>query len=392
MAAQNRGITGAYAITGDLVNTVTQMAPMLAGGALAQGMKPLAEAATRGMSVYGWSAAQGYGSKLQDALSMEQEKLGRPLSDQEVGATLGRTDVQIAGLANAAQTAMLNKILPGGADRIALEGAARKMTVLDFLKKGGRSAIRDAGLKAELKQMGKTMFADASDEMLEEGINQMLDGIISTAALGKDMNLGDLMKETLTAALMGGVVGGVLPQIRFSKDEKAAAALAAQGVAASTPEEQKKVQEVAGADADVDQQVQYTKALREIAAADPEVAARAAATLKLARGASMDELTANEVNSLGVTRDGTPLSPDVPALVEIVNGNPVLLDGAIQELESIAPSAKGLVTMTEGEARSKFLQKSFTVTSKSGVIVQVKAKDAYTAEKLGLLRRICLLR
>ena len=81
-AAEQRGLTGELGIAQDFANTVTQMAPMLIGGAAVQGVKGVAAAATRGMSVYGWAAAQGYGSKLQDALAMKQEELNRELKEK----------------------------------------------------------------------------------------------------------------------------------------------------------------------------------------------------------------------------------------------------------------------------------------------------------------------
>lgn len=384
MTQVNRGLTGTYGVIGDVTNTATQMVPMLVGGEVAMAMKPLAATLTRVAAVEGTAFLQGAGSKYQDAVDLEKEKLGRELSNDEIAEVLGRRETKIAAFSNGAQTALLNRMLPGGPERIVTGGAARSMTVLDFLSKGGRKAIRDAGLKAELKQIGKTMFADAKDEMIEEGINQMLDGIISTAALGKDMKLGDLLEESFHAAMLGGLVGGVLPQARFSKAEKTAAALVAQGEAAPTPEEQRKVDEVAGTDADVDQQVQYTKAQREIAAAEPEVAERATATLKLARGASIEELTSSERSAIGINEDGVVIDPENNPFIKILdNGKIVIKDGAIQELEAVAPAAKGLVTMTEGEARTKFSKQPFTVTSKSGVTIQVEAKDAEEAQKIG---------
>jgi hypothetical protein len=218
-AAEQRGLTGGYGIAQDFANTVTQMAPMLIGGAAVQGVKGVAAAATRGTSVYGWAAAQGYGSKLQDAIAMKQEELGRELTEQEIAGVLADGNTQTAAFSNGLQTALLAKVLGGGAERAAL-GAAEKLTVADFLTKGGRQAFADAGFRNEIKQMGRTIFGDVADEAVEEGLNQFLDKAISSAALGQDVKVGDLVEEVFGAAAMGGLVGGVVPQARFSNEER----------------------------------------------------------------------------------------------------------------------------------------------------------------------------
>jgi hypothetical protein len=384
MTQVNRGLTGAYGVFGDVANTATQMVPMLAGGAVARGLKPLAAAITRVAAVEGTSFLQGAGSKYQDAVNLEEEKFGRGLTNDEIAEVLGRKETRIAAFSNGAQTALLNRMLPSGPERIVTGGAARTMTVLDFLSKGGRKAIKDAGLKAELKQIGKTMFADATDEALEEGINQMLDGIISTAALGKDMKLGDLLEESFKAAMLGGLVGGVLPQVRFSVRDQASAKLVENGGKPLTAEEERKAAEMGADLEDPDKLAQNAAVLREIEsvrAAAPEVADRVSGAVKLAQGKSLDELTAVEIAALGINRDGTPLegSPN-PPMVEMVNGKPVLLDAALVEMEDVAPSAKGIATMTEGEARAKFSKQKFTVTSESGASVEVEAKDEADAQ------------
>lgn len=224
-AGKQRGLTGGYGIATDISNTVTQMAPMFAGGYVARGMQGLAATATGGMSVYGWSAAQGYGSKLQDALRMQKEELGRDLNEREIADVLNNPATQIAAFGNAIQAAVLPKGLGGGAERAAI-GAVEKLTVLDLVRRSGRKALIDGGMKAELKQMGRTILGDTADEAVEEGLNRLIDRTISAATLGEDVRLGDLVEETVGASLLGGVVGGGLPQVRFSSpSEKAVSEL-----------------------------------------------------------------------------------------------------------------------------------------------------------------------
>ncbi len=213
-AAKLRGMTGKYGIASDLTDTVAQMAPMIAGGTLATGMKGISAAVTRGMSVYGWAGAQGYESKLADAVSMAEEQKGSKLTAKEIGDVLGRRDTQVAAFLNGAQTAILAAAMPKGTERIALgKMATGSMTVTDFLRKGGMRAVKDGTLRSEIKAMGKTIFADAKDEALEEFSNQVLDGLISVGALGDEMQLGTLLEESFKAGALGSVVGGAMPQI-----------------------------------------------------------------------------------------------------------------------------------------------------------------------------------
>ena len=215
-ALEQRGVTGVPALLGDITNTVTQMAPMLIGGQYAQGLKGISQAAVGGASVYGWSAAQGYSSKLDDAINMRKEELGRDLTEQEMVQTLSDGKTQLAAFANGVQTAALSKILGGGAERAAI-GAVDDLTIRDFLTRGGRQALMDAGFKNEMKAIGRRILGDAADETVEEGVNQLLDSAISASLLGKDVMLGDLIEETFTAAALGGLVGGTLPQVRKSR-------------------------------------------------------------------------------------------------------------------------------------------------------------------------------
>lgn len=211
-------LRGANGITNDLADTITQMAPMFAGGLYAEGLSGVAQTVVQGMSVYGWAAAQGYESKLDDAVSLARERKGADLTPQEMVTVLGKRETQIAAFANGFQTAVLSKVLGEGVERAALGKAAESMTVMDFIRGGVAKALRDGTLKAEIKEMGKTVLADASDESMEEFTNQVLDEAISIVALGKNMKFGDLVEESLKSGALGGLVGGATPQIRRTPD------------------------------------------------------------------------------------------------------------------------------------------------------------------------------
>ena len=240
---------------------------------------------------------------------------GREISEQEIAEVLSRKETRIAAFSNGAQTALLNRMLPGGPERIVAGGATRTMTVLDFLSKGGRAAIRDAGLKAELMQIGKTMFADYSDEAIEEGVNQALDEVISTAALGKDMKLGDLLEESFKDSMLGGLVGSVLPPARVSKGERIDPLDVPVKVPLAPTPEQKVVAEL------VTPEVQATAPLAAAAAlATPEapVSDLEAQPIPVAENASLEIAPAEPVTPKGqsdtqVAETPTPIK-ETPAL------------------------------------------------------------------------------
>lgn len=213
-AAELRGLNEeGLGVTRDLTNSLTQMAPMFAGGGLAAGLKGVSQTALAGASVYGWAAAQGYESKLSDAVNLEQQRIGRELSGEEMTQVLGRPSTQVAAFANGAQTALLAKVLGSGTERVALGQAAESMTVRDFLTKGGQAALKDGTLRKELQATAGTIFKDAGDEFVEESLNQVFDKAISIGALGESLKMGDLLEETFKAGLQGAAIGGGIPQV-----------------------------------------------------------------------------------------------------------------------------------------------------------------------------------
>lgn len=362
-AEKIRGQTGAYAITSDLASTVSQMTPMFAGGKLAAGLNGISRPVVGGMSVYGWAAAQGYESKLSDAVDMAREAKGRDLTPEEMTTVLADGKTQQAAFLNGAQTAILSKVLGGGVERAALGKAASSMTVRDFVRRGGAQALRDGTLKTELKSMAKTIFADATDEGVEEFTNQLLDGAISTAALGKELKLGDLLANSFEAGAMGAVVGGAIPQIRRGEPRPAVAAQATPApatpervnaeilandpdAAPATAEEVTAARDFVGEDpadaaqgvminrevsafetetaqglADAEAQLLQAQASGDKGAVDAAeanvkkargaaaVGARVRGALKIARAGDMSTLTDAEARSLGIKRKGDSFAP-----------------------------------------------------------------------------------
>ncbi|MEY3895197.1 MAG: hypothetical protein RLZZ214_716, partial [Verrucomicrobiota bacterium] len=217
-AGKTRGLTGGYVIASDLANTVTQMAPMFIGGAAAQGLKGIAQFATRHMAVGGWAAAQGWESATSQALQYKAEQKGSALTPDEIVATLQDPKVIAGAFANAAQTLALTYLFREGAERMALgiRGTVPEaMTVRQFLGKGGLRVLKDGTFRKEITALGRNLRADALDEGAEESLNQAFETFIVAAATGKDIKLGDAIEQWVKAGGMGMAVGAGVNQVRM---------------------------------------------------------------------------------------------------------------------------------------------------------------------------------
>ena len=213
-AADLRGLNEkGLGVTRELTGTVTQMAPMMAGGILSFGGKGALAVATRAGATYGWAGIQGMESKLQDAVELKQQKIGRELTPVEITETYREPKVQIAALANGIQTVALTKLLAGtGMSRASLGIQSESLTVADFLTRGGQKLWKSKVFKDEIRALGKTAGKDFTGEAFEESVNQVLDKAISVGVLGETMKLGNLIEETFKAGALGGIAGGALPQ------------------------------------------------------------------------------------------------------------------------------------------------------------------------------------
>jgi hypothetical protein len=413
-AEEQRGQSGVYGISSDLTSTVTQMLPMFVGGAAAQGLKGISQVVTAGMATSGWAAMQGYESKLSDAAEMAREAKGSDLTGEEIAAVYADGKTQMAAFLNAAQTAALTKMLPGGSERAALGTTAKSMTVRDFISKGGVKAFRDKTLKAELKAMGKTIFADATDETIEEGLNQALDLIISKAALGKDVKLGDAIEEIVQSGALGGVVGGALPQVRRGERSTTPAAPVevapvdiSTALAAIDPEAEpaseeeiklgtmiapdapaegvlieRELTDVEAEDIDAESaaevdlmnaQTTGDKNLIAMAEADLETiktggrrAPTVRAVLKIAAGQQLDNLTAAELTGIGMEETKTGFKPikDAPVMIRTgADGSIILTDEALKKVGEISTRARDRVKMSEAEALAKAKERAATLST-----------------------------
>ena len=91
--------------------------------------------------------------------------------------------------------------------------------------------------------------------------------------------------------------------------------------------------------------------------------ARARGVLKIARGETLETLTAAEVRSLGITREGKPMKEEelaavglaAPAVEVLADGSLIVLDEALAEL---SPAARKRVKMNEAQARKKAVERA----------------------------------
>lgn len=216
-AGENQGAVG---VAADLGSTVGQMAPMFVAGPAAR-VAGLGEAGAAA-GVYGWAGLQGASSIIDTALQKAETDAatrGAKLTPEEMAATV--RGAMPAAIANGVQTAVLSKLMGGGAERAALgKAGADEFTLRNLatkvFKERGPNGLRGLlkELKPELKAMVKTIKADATDESIEEATNQFLEGVITQATVNPDKKVEDIVNETMVSYLMAGPIGGALPQLR----------------------------------------------------------------------------------------------------------------------------------------------------------------------------------
>ena len=365
-----------------LAGAVVQEAPSLAAMVVGAELIGVAGAAAgAGATAMTWVSRAG-------SLAMAGgQSLGATYADERAQGKSHEEAEEVAlrsGLNTAIITGVFNA-LPGMSGFEKYTGGAQKkvadVTMRDILKSTSKQE-----LAAQVSKFARDKVLAGVSEGLEEGIDELTNAFINAKP---DTNLSTAWKNAVEAAKVGALIGtgvDVIGSTGFGNREKINAAVVAAGGAEVSPEEERKLAEIAGGEVDPETGSKHVLAMREIdeiSADAPELALRASGSLKIARGATLDELTTEEITALGVDRTGKALGGEMPAMVEVVNGRPILLDAAIRELETAAPSSRGLISMTEGEARQKFAKQKFTVTSKDGAVVEVEARNEQEASLEG---------
>lgn len=364
-----------------IVGAVVQEAPSLA--AMVVGAELIGAAgATAGVG----ATAMSWISRAGSLTMAGGQSLGATYADERAQGKTHEEAEEVAlrsGINTAIITGVFNA-LPGMAGFEKYTGGAQKkvadVTMREILKSTSKQE-----LAARVSKFARDKVLAGVSEGLEEGVDELTNAFINAEP---DTNLSTAWKNAVEAAKVGALIGtavDVVGSTGFGNREKINAAVVAAGGAEVTPEEERKLVEIAGEEVDPAVGSQHVLAMREIdeiSADAPELALRASGSLKIARGMPLEELTSEEITALGVDRTGKPLGGETPAMVEMVNGRPILLDPAIRELETAAPSSKGLISMTEGEARQKFAKTKFTVTSKGGKTVEVEARNDQEAGEI----------
>lgn len=211
--------------------SVAEMAPMiLAGGAGAIAARSESVAARilgsniAKLGVYGTAGAQGYGSVMENALSAARDKAqaeNRNLTDAEINQAV--QGAQAPALVNAAQTMFLSKLFPEGSEATALKGgvaSAAEVTGADILRAAkGAGGLREAmvAVKPQLKEFFKQAWTAAkvgfTDEAIEEGLNQYIEGVVTKATIDPNKSWEDIGAETWSGTWQGGLIGGALPAL-----------------------------------------------------------------------------------------------------------------------------------------------------------------------------------
>lgn len=228
--AAARGERGAVmGVAKDFSVTAGAMIPMAVGGigggalkAAAGGVGMMSKAGTaiQVAGVYGYAGLQGVQSIFETAIQQAEQKAAqekRTLSDEERYSII--SDNQIPALANGLQTVLLTKLGSGsGVERAALGtigAGGGKLTMKEiatqFMKRKTTMKVALAELKPEIKAMFKTVRSDFTGEMLEEGANQVLEGLITQASVNPNMTMEEIVHQSVSAGIMGGFLGAGLP-------------------------------------------------------------------------------------------------------------------------------------------------------------------------------------
>ncbi|GAA5120717.1 hypothetical protein GCM10023212_14760 [Luteolibacter yonseiensis] len=203
------GINGGYGVVKDLANTGGQLAPtILVGFATAGSSVPVQ---LIGTGIVG--GMQGFGSAVDIAISLEQQKLGRDLSGDELQKLVSSREVMLTAGLNALQTAAGNLIFRGGAGG-AGAAAGRELTLRELSgilrTQAGRAAF-GREFRGSFNALLNTTKAGFMDEAREELANQVLEDIITHIGLGRELDPEETLTGWVGSYVLGGTVGGAVP-------------------------------------------------------------------------------------------------------------------------------------------------------------------------------------
>jgi len=315
-------------------------------------------------------------------------------SERAEGKTDGeaRKNATIAGVNTAIITGVFQKLGAGGVETVAAGKKVSEVTIRDLLAAGSKKEVLD-GTRKFAAQMLKSYFGEASEEAIDEYTQTFL-------TADPDSNLADAWSNAWEAFKIGGVMGGVTgvvssigekptapaapervntalaaidPELPPATPEEIAAARmtanpsdGAQGIAESVLIERELAAveaEDAETMADAERQMDFARQSGDataIRAAQDELdaykqrtnrAPAVRAVLKIAAGQQLDDLTPEELRSIGAktVKDGfEPMT--AKELKDVGLESPLIRDGAE---DSIVPSDEALIRVAAISIRAR---------------------------------------
>ena len=309
---------------------------------------------TQGTAVAGsavGAGAQTLGSVYSDALNAYQKQGMSP----EDAMKAARGPAMMAAFGTAALTFL---------------GGAKGVEAL--LKQEGAAAAQ-AAVRTRFGNIMHALVKEGGQESMEEGFDQLWQGLIEQASFNPGKSLNEILSEALQAAAIGGVLGGAVGGVQGASEPTVAPV---QNRPETVALAQRAISNLALTDlAQVPAALQVVNAqgLPDIAATQVRAQDAAFALLDLAQGADIATLPSEELAAMGLERKGDKISPvkasgpdGAPAvpMVEIDgSGQAVITQPALDWLAQSLPEVRRAVGLDEQARREQLKASSLSATS-----------------------------
>lgn len=223
--AARREIAGGAPIIGEVAEGATSLIPTLAVGAVGAALSPTPAApaavpltlaagaaarATISRALTSLAAGavtgglQSAGSTVADAFEMY--KLRGDTDADAIGQA--RVDGAVSGITTGAVTGLFGALgtklgAGGGIETLFRRNGAEVLAV------AGEQAVKNAFVTS-----AKSILGNATEEAIEEGTDQLLQGLYEAATRSPDKDFRSILEETVHAAKIGGILGGGMQTIK----------------------------------------------------------------------------------------------------------------------------------------------------------------------------------
>lgn len=223
--AARREIAGGAPIIGEVAEGATSLIPTLAVGAVGAALSPTPAApaavpltlaagaaarATISRALTSLAAGattgglQSAGSTVADAFEMY--KLRGDTDADAIGQA--RVDGAVSGITTGAVTGLFGALgtklgAGGGIETLFRRKASEVLAV------AGEQAVKNAFVTS-----AKSILGNATEEAIEEGTDQLLQGLYEAATRSPDKDFRSILEETVHAAKIGGILGGGMQTIK----------------------------------------------------------------------------------------------------------------------------------------------------------------------------------